>query len=253
MRTIKPDWPAPDSIVAFSTTREGGHSQGVYRGLNIALHVGDDSDVVMLNRQMLVEELPVGTSIQWLLQVHGHKVVPADNRGETPRADASWAAVPGVACAVMTADCLPVLFCTKDGEKVAAAHAGWRGLAQGVLEACVEAMKTDVSEVMAWLGPAIGPDSFEVGEEVRDQFLSNSASAQRSAVHRCFKGLSDRPGFYLADLYALARIRLNAAGISDIYGGGHCTFADKTRFYSYRRDGETGRMATVITKTPPLD
>jgi len=250
MRVIRPDWPAPANIVAFSTTRQDGYSKGVYRGLNVARHVGDDSAVVLQNRQSLARELPAGTSIQWLTQEHGVNVVLAGDTAEAPAADASWASESAVACAVMTADCLPVLFCSEKGEKVAAAHAGWRGLAQGVLEACVAAMETDTGGVMAWLGPAIGPKSFEVGGEVREQFLSASAPGQHNAVFQCFKELTGRPGFYLADLYGLARIRLHAAGISRVYGGGLCTYTDANRFYSYRRDGETGRMATLIAKTP---
>ncbi len=250
MSAIKPDWPAPANVVAFSTTRKGGYSKGVYRGLNIAQHVGDDGAVVLQNRQLLNRELSAGTAVQWLTQEHGVNVVPAGDTAEAPVADASWTGESALACAVMTADCLPVLFCSENGEKVAAAHAGWRGLAGGVLEACAEAMEADAGGIMTWLGPAIGPNSFAVGGEVIEQFLSTSAPGQHNAVLQCFKAQSSRPGFYLADLYGLARIRLHSVGISKIYGGGLCTYADASRFYSYRRDGETGRMVTLIAIGP---
>ena len=249
VNVIEPNWPAPPHILAFSTTRQGGGSTGAYRDLNIAQHVGDNVDTVARNRQALARELPAGTAIQWLIQEHGSNVVQASNSVRDVVADASWAAIPAVACAVMTADCLPVLFCSENGEKVAAAHAGWRGLAQGVLENCVAAMKTDTSGILAWLGPAIGPQSFEVGGEVREQFMASSAQQQKAAILGCFKALSNRPGFYLADLYSLARIRLTSMGLSGIYGGGYCTYTENSQFFSYRRDGETGRMVTLITKT----
>ncbi len=249
MNIVEPDWPVPPHILAFSTTRQGGDSAGIYRGLNIAQHVGDNVDSVARNRQALARELPAGTVIQWLTQEHGCNVVQASSSVRDVVADACWAAIPAVACAVMTADCLPVLFCSENGEKVAAAHAGWRGLAQGVLENCVAAMEVDASGIMAWLGPAIGPQSFEVGAEVREQFMASSAQEQKPAVLQCFKALPHRPGFYLADLYSLARIRLTRIGLSGIYGGGYCTYTEDSQFFSYRRDGETGRMATLITKT----
>lgn len=250
MKLIRPDWPAPARIIAFSTTRLGGYSKGIYRDLNVAQHVGDDGAVVSQNRRLLGRELPSGIDIQWLTQEHGSVAVRAGNTATAPMADAAWTDAPFVACAVMTADCLPVLFCSENGEKVAAAHAGWRGLACGVLEACAVAMEVDTRGIMVWLGPAIGPNSFEVGEDVREQFLSNSELNQHQSVMQCFKELAGKPGFYLADLYGLARIRLNAIGISRIYGGDCCTFSDASQFYSYRRDGETGRMATLIATTP---
>ncbi|MBE9539695.1 MAG: peptidoglycan editing factor PgeF [Proteobacteria bacterium] len=253
MNIISPNWPAPENIVAFSTTREGGHSDGVYRGLNMAQHVGDACEKVGLNRAELTLELPAVTAIAWLTQTHGREVVEAGNSSGTPLADASWASAPGVACAVMTADCLPVLLCSKNGNKIAAAHAGWRGLAQGVLEACVVAMAIEPSDIMAWLGPAIGPDAFEVGGDVREQFLANCPAGQHTAVLQCFRGRENKSGFFLADLYALARIRLNSAGVSEVFGGGLCTYTDASRFYSYRRDGQTGRMATIIAKIPDLN
>ncbi len=251
MTFIKPDWPVPPGIIALTTTRESGFSHSVYAGLNLARHVGDDSDSVNRNRDALAATLPAGTAFQWLEQVHGCKVIEANRTQDTPGADASWTSANGVACAVMTADCLPVLFCSKDGNKIAAAHAGWRGLNQGVLEATVRALSVPPADLMVWLGPAIGPQAFEVGAEVREQFLCASATSTRADISRCFRENAVNPGFYWADLYALARVRLAAAGITDIYGGGLCTFSDANRFYSYRRDGQTGRMATVILKTSP--
>jgi YfiH family protein len=250
MRFIEPDWPAVEGVVALSSTRVDGYSTGLFSGLNLALHVGDDVDTVVRNRAVLLQNLPAGTHIQWLSQVHGAEVVRADSTADSPVADACWSDVSGLACAVMTADCLPVLFCSERGENVAAAHAGWRGLADGVLEACVGAMNANTSGLMAWLGPAIGPQAFEVGVEVREQFLCGSPPHTHKQILQCFAELSNKPGFYLADLYGLARIRLNAMGVSRIYGGGLCTYSDRERFYSYRRDGETGRIATVIIKTP---
>jgi len=250
MKIIKPDWPAPEHVIAFSTTREEGHSRGSYEGLNIAHHVGDDSGAVALNREILCTGLPPGTSIQWLAQEHGCKVVRATDTGETPCADASWTNMAGVACAVMTADCLPVLFCSKDGDRVASAHAGWRGLYRGVLEACVAEMAIAPSRLIAWMGPAIGPGAFEVGGEVKEHFMSSSPPENCRYVAQCFKEKTTRPGHFHADIYALARMRLNAIGVSQIYGGGLCTFSDSARFFSYRRDGTTGRMATIITISP---
>lgn len=253
MKFIRPEWPAPDSIIAFCTTRENGNSKGPWQGLNMAHHTGDDSKSVALNRQTLARELPDGTVIQWLSQEHGCNIVRAGNTDELPVADGSCTGDAGIACAVLTADCLPVLFCTAGGEKVAAVHAGWRGLGRGVLEACVAAMSAEPSSIIAWLGPAIGPDSFEVGEDVREQFMSTSSQKEQACISRCFKEQPHKPGFYLADLYALARIRLAVVGVTEIYGGELCTFTDKNRFYSYRRDGETGRMASVIAINPCLD
>jgi YfiH family protein len=249
MTFIKPDWPAPAGVVALSTTRESGFSKGAYAGLNLALHVGDGVDSVNRNRDALTESLPVGSTLQWLEQVHGYKVIEANQTQDTPTADASWTSVSGVGCVVMTADCLPALFCSKDGNKIAAAHAGWRGLNLGILEATAQALSVPPSDLMVWLGPAIGPQAFEVGAEVREQFLRASTTSARADISRCFRENALNPGFYWADIYALARVRLEAIGITNIYGGDLCTFSDARRFYSYRRDGQTGRMATVILKT----
>ena len=236
---LVPDWPAPPSVRCLSTTRHGGVSQGVYASLNLGDHVGDDPQAVAENR-LRVCRLAPGVPV-WLEQVHGTAVVDAGccERQPPPRADAAFAKSSGVACAVMTADCLPVLFCDRAGSVVAAAHAGWRGLLAGVLEQTVAAMDVPRGEVLAWLGPAIGPAAFEVGEEVRAAFVEADPLAA-SAFHRA------EAGKYFADLYALARQRLAGQGVARIYGGDLCTFTDTDHFFSYRRDGQTGRMASLI-------
>ncbi|MEQ9465439.1 MAG: peptidoglycan editing factor PgeF [Haliea sp.] len=251
---IRPDWPAPPAVSALVTTREGGASVGAWQGLNLGDHVGDDPRAVKVNRAMLQRSLPGGTAIQWLQQVHGIDVVHASRGCAVPEADACWTDQSGIACAVLTADCLPVLFCDRSATVVAAAHAGWRGLCAGVLEATVAALPVDPGELLAWLGPAIGPTAFEVGPEVRDVFIEVALQAATDAavavspaveVEAAF-ATAPRVDHYLLDLYALARIRLGEAGVGAVYGGGLCTLSDPRRFYSYRRDGTTGRMASLI-------
>ncbi len=241
-----PDWPAPANVVALATTRAGGVSTGPYASLNLGDHVGDDPVAVAENRRRLQSTCPGLESIGWLQQVHGIDVVAADG-GRIACADAQFSSEPGVGCVVMTADCLPVLFCDRKGTRVAAAHAGWRGLCHGVLEATVAAFD-DPAEVMAWLGPAIGPARFEVGPEVRAAFVEY-AGEQAEVTAACFVP-GGREHHWLADLYALARLRLRAAGVVAIHGGGLCTFTDAGRFYSYRREPVTGRMATLIYLMP---
>lgn len=238
-RWIRPQWPAPAAVRALSTTRLGGASRGPYAAFNLAGHVGDDPRAVAANRGLLMQQLGLPAEPSWLQQVHGRAVVPAWPNGATTEADASFGVGPGAVCAVLTADCLPVLLCDRDGTRVAAAHAGWRGLAAGVLEAAVDALQVPGSRLMAWLGPAIGPRAFEVGDEVRAVFLAHDAAAA-SAFQ------PSPAGRWLADLYVLARQRLAERGVTDVHGGGLCTFSDGRRFYSYRRDGTTGRMATLI-------
>lgn len=240
-RFIEPDWPAPAGVTALSTTRQGGISQSPYDSFNLGHHVGDAAAAVATNRARLLAALPPGTTIQWLEQVHGTKVIQATAGTPCPPADASIGRQPGIACAVMTADCLPVLLCNRAGTVVAAAHAGWRGLLNGVLEATVGAMAEPPGELMAWFGPAIGPEAFEVGPEVRAAFAALSPG-----VAACFQPSPARSGHFLADIYALARQRLASLGLSSVYGGDYCTFTDSTRFFSYRRDGQTGRMASLI-------
>ena len=242
---IEPDWPAPANILALTTTRTGGVSDGPFASFNLAHHVGDQPAAVAANRNTLAQGLPTGSSVQWLQQVHGTRVLQASQPmcGDYPEADASVTRSNRVACAVLTADCLPVLLCDRAGSTVAAAHAGWRGLAAGVLESCVRAMAVNPGELMAWLGPAIGPGAFEVGPEVRRAFLE--AGDVRETAD-CFVAPASREGHFLANLYGLARLRLAAAGVPAVFGGEYCTYEDSSRFYSYRRDGETGRMASLI-------
>ncbi len=237
MKYIYPDWPAPSQVQALSTLRAGGVSVGVYQGLNLGGHVGDSLVDVAQNRALLREDLP--SEPHWLQQVHGTAVAYADNVHELVEADAAIATKPNAVCAVMTADCLPVLFCAQDGSVVGAAHAGWRGLLAGVLEETVAAMAHPSAEIMAWLGPAIGPQAFEVGGEVRAAFVADMPAAASA-----FRGAGSNK--WLADIYALARLRLRQMGVTQIYGGNFCTYSDAERFYSYRRDGVTGRMASLI-------
>ena len=237
---IVPEWPAPANVGSLVTTRSGGLSRGVFSSLNLGDHVGDDPAAVAANREKVLAR--VGARPVWLNQVHGRRVVDvaACLAGSPPfEADAAFSRRPGAACAIMTADCLPVLFCDEDGTVVAAAHAGWRGLQAGVLEATIESMGVCARRVMAWLGPAIGPEAFEVGDEVREAFVAVAPEAADA-----FKPASE--GKWLCDLYRLARQRLLGRGLTRIFGGGLCTVTDRDRFYSYRRDGQTGRMASLI-------
>jgi YfiH family protein len=234
---IRADWPAPASIHTLSTTRDGGVSAAPYDSLNLGDHVGDAPDDVMTNRARLRTFLPAEPC--WLTQVHGTQVVDAGTAHAGMRADASITRLPGRVCAVLTADCLPVLFCNRAGDRVGAAHAGWRGLLGGVLEATLDALDCPPDSVLAWLGPAIGPQAFEVGDEVRQAFTADLPASAAAFT-------ADRPGKWCADLYALARLRLARAGVNAVYGGGFCTVRESQRFFSYRRDGVTGRMASLI-------
>jgi YfiH family protein len=237
---IVPDWPAPPSVHAVATTRLGGVSAGPYASFNLGDHVGDDPAAVTANRRLLTEALALPAPPYWLRQVHGTRVVRAGRR-EAPlvEADGSWTDETGVVCVVGTADCLPVLFCDLAGTHVAAAHAGWRGLAAGVLEATIAVLDVAPDRLLAWIGPAIGAAAFEVGPEVREVFLDVDASAE-TAFRR---GAGDR---WRADLTLLARLRLNRLGVNGVWGGQWCTASGPDRFFSYRRDGVTGRMATLI-------
>jgi len=238
-----PDWPCPPGVRAAFSLRTGGASGGPFASFNIADHVGDDAAAVAANRARLAAALGLPAEPLWLEQVHGAGV--ADFAGPPrPQADAAIGRLPGEVCVVMVADCLPVLFADRDGSCVGAAHAGWRGLAAGVLERTVAALPVPPDRLLAWLGPAIGPAAFEVGPEVREAFVGVSPGA--AAAFR--QGTGDR---WFADLYALARQRLAAAGVQAVHGGGWCTVADPARFYSYRRDGATGRHAALIWRVPP--
>lgn len=250
MDIILPDWDdAPPNVNAFVTTRAGGVSRPPFDdgagggGMNLGLHVGDDAQAVMQNRARLRSKLPAEPA--WLTQVHGNTVIDAGSitaDGEAVSADASFAAKPGAVCVIQTADCLPVLFCDVAGKVVGAAHAGWRGLAAGVLENTLSRMRAaGAAEILAWLGPAIGPERFEVGADVLAAFVRYGEHAKTA-----FTPLEGKNGKYLADIYQLARLVLNQAGVKRISGGAFCTVNDARRFYSYRRDKITGRMAAFI-------
>lgn len=235
---IVPGWPAPANVKALSTTRAGGLGVAPFDSLNLGTHVGDDPATVAANRARLRALLPAEPC--WLNQVHGTAVVDLATYGGVPDADAAVSRQPGAVCVVMTADCLPVLLCDRAGTVVGAAHAGWRGLQGGVIEATVRAMDVPAGELMAWLGPAIGPAAFEVGDEVRAAFVADDAAAATA-----FRPAGPA-GKWLADLYLLARQRLAALGVMGVHGGDACTFTEAARFFSYRRDGRTGRMASLV-------
>lgn len=227
--------------MAYSSVRSGGRSRGPYASANLADHVGDEPAAVTANRALLRASLPGQPRLAWLQQVHGTRVVAADGR-RLATADAHTSAEPMLACTVMTADCLPVLFCNREGTRVAAAHAGWRGLVGGVLEATVAALGVEPARILAWLGPAISRECFEVGPEVRAAFTAGPGDP--ALIDAAFaSGRGDR---WMADLYQLARQRLAVAGVRAVYGGERCTFSEQERFFSYRRDGVCGRQATLI-------
>ncbi|MEQ6341317.1 MAG: peptidoglycan editing factor PgeF [Gammaproteobacteria bacterium] len=236
---LVPDWPAPPRVRAFTTTRQGGVSPAPYASLNLGGHVGDAPQAVAANRTQVVRQLGLPGMPLWLNQVHGITVVDAAHAAPGCAADASFTREPGVVCAVLTADCLPLLLCDKAGSTVAAVHAGWRGLAAGVIEVTLAAMQVPPEDLMVWLGPAIGPHAFEVGSEVREAFTSHD-SAAAEAFH------PSSAGCWLADIYQLARQRLARQGVTAVYGGERCTYTEAQHFYSYRRDDVTGRMASLI-------
>ncbi len=241
IEAIVPEWPAPPGVAALATTRRGGVSRDGFASLNLGDHVGDDPAAVAANRALLRRQLPADPV--WLTQVHGNRCVHAEEARSGVEADACVAHAPGLVCAVMTADCLPVLLCDRDGSAVGVAHAGWRGLAAGVIESTVEALDRPADRLLAWLGPAIGPASFEVGDEVRAAFVTADPAAAEAFVARS-------RGKWLCDIYRLARQRLAACGVMSVGGGGFCTVAERERFFSYRRDGRTGRMATLVWLNP---
>ena len=234
---IIPEWPAPHRVKALITTREGGFSQGCYAGFNLGDHVGDEAWAVRQNRELLCKHIPAEP--KWLKQVHGTKVANADALPAPVEADASVARKANTLCAILSADCLPLLLCDAKGSVVAAAHCGWRGLAAGVIEKTISAMQTAPGALLTYLGPAIGPKAYEVGADVHDAFLRSDTAAQLA-----FAALA--PGKWLADLYLLARQRLNRVGVKIIHGGNFCTYTEADRFFSHRRDGNTGRMASLI-------
>jgi YfiH family protein len=237
---------APRGVRGVATTRDGpGVSAPPFDAFNLGLRSGDDDAAVRANRAALAAALALPSSPRWLRQVHGSDVVrfDADGNDAEPTADAAVTSMPGVVLAILTADCLPVLLAARDGREIGAAHAGWRGLAGGVIEATVAAMRTPAADLVAWLGPAAGPDAYEVGDEVRDAFLAHDARAAPAFV-------ATRPGHWRVDLYALARQRLAALGVTNVTGGDRCTISEPAHFYSYRRDGRTGRQATLAWMQP---
>jgi hypothetical protein len=235
---IVPDWPAPPGVHAVATTRQGGVSVGPYASLNLGDHVGDDPAAVAENRRRLKAALALPAEPRWLRQVHGMRVVRASG-SEAIEADGAWTDRSGVVCSVGMADCLPVLFCDRAGTRVAAAHAGWRGLAAGVLEATVAALAVAPDQLLAWIGPAIDAAAFEVGPEVRAAFLAADAEAVTAFQ-------PGRAGRWQADLVTLARQRLRRAGVAQVWGGHWCTSGEPAWFFSHRRDGTSGRMAALI-------
>ena len=245
---IVPDWPAPLNVNALFTTRNGGVSGGksdVYATLNLGSHVNDDLSNVEKNRAILSQHLP--STPKWLEQVHGTTIHCLDDETTSLQGDAALSRTAGTVCAVMVADCLPVFLCDRAGTMVATVHAGWRGLAAGIIEKTVAEMGQDQAEIMAWLGPAIGPKCFEVGEEVRDVFVNHDNQSSAAFVPQ----QGDNSDKWLSDIFQLARLRLAEAGVTEVFGGGVCTYSDPSRFFSYRRDGETGRMAALIWLSEP--
>ena len=240
---IVPDWPAPANVKAFITTRSGGVSVGPHASFNLGLRADEDPHTVARNRALLQQHLP--QTPKWLRQVHGTRVVDADavnEAEESPHADASVARLRGTVCSIMIADCLPILFTNRAGTHVAAAHAGWRGLSGGVIANTVQVMRAsgdDPADLLAYIGPGIGPTAFEVGQDVYDAFTTQDTQAKSAFV-------AHAPGKWLANLLTLARHALRAAGVQQVYGGGMCTYSDPVRFYSYRRDKMTGRMAAFV-------
>ena len=245
VEAIIPDWQVPNHVHALVTLRTAGFSQGNYQGFNLALHVGDKPQAVSKNRQLLLQAFQLPEKPYWLEQTHSTKVIelPVMQADDIGNADAAWTNKPATVCAVLTADCLPVFFYHAEENKVAVAHAGWRGLANGVIEQTISKMTKTPELLKVWLGPAIGADEFEVGEEVKDIFCLIDPDADQ-----CFRQAKKIAAkqHYLADIYQLAKRRLYNVGVTTISGGDYCTVSDEQRFFSYRRDGQTGRMASLI-------
>ena len=241
---VDADWPAPPGVRALTTTRFGlGVSKPPFDSFNLGLRSGDEAAAALENRRQLGQALDLPSPPRWLRQVHGIEVAiePAavGPHADEPEADASVTSETGKVLAILTADCLPVVFAARDGSEIAAAHAGWPGLSAGMLEATVAAMRTPAARVQAWIGPAAGPQRYEIGEEVRERFIAHDPRAVSAFV-------ATRPGHWLVDLFAIARMRLAHAGITRVYGGDLCTISDPQRFFSHRRDARTGRMATLV-------
>jgi hypothetical protein len=236
---VTADWPVPDNVIAGTTLRSGGVSYGEFDSLNLATHVGDDPVSVRENRRRFQIHCGLPKEPAWLKQVHGARVALVNSALTKPEADAIFTCEANVVCAVLTADCLPILMTTEDGNEIAAAHAGWRGLCTGILEETISAFEASPEQIIAWMGPAISKRAFEVGTEVREQFVNKIAAAAD------FFTANDK-GCWQADLYGLATLHLDKAGVTQVFGGECCTYTEQDRFFSYRRDGRCGRMATYI-------
>ncbi len=269
---LKAAWPAPDNIVALSTCRFNGFSQPPFDEFNLAQHVGDSEEAVNANRRQLIKSCEGLESIQWLSQIHGKTIVDlpigdstasnADvsntstantryfykevSEQNVPEADAAYTTVQSIACAVLTADCLPLVFCDESGSEIAAVHAGWRGLASGILESTVDRFCADESQLLVWIGPAISQANFEVGSEVREAFMDTATKTSSDLIDKSFKKNPLRPNHFFADLTEIARIRLAQAGVEKVYCANLCNYALSEQFFSYRRDPITGRIATLI-------
>lgn len=241
MQKLIPTWRAPKNIHCFTTLRHGGVSRGAFYSFNLGAHVNDDENDVKTNRTLLVNRFHLPQFPLFLTQTHSTNVLELPYHGKQPVADAVYTRRPNQVCLIMTADCLPVLFTNKEGSEVAAVHAGWRGLCDGILEETVRRFQCAPEEIIAWLGPAIGPNAFQVGKEVVEQFVAADCQAESA-----FRPDPKQVDKYLGNLYQLAAQRLNHLGVVEIFGGKHCTFSESDKFFSYRRDGVTGRMATLI-------
>ncbi len=235
------DWPAPAHVKALTTTRHGGFSVGPFTSLNFSNRVGDEPGSVRRNRMLLREALKLPVEPLWLSQVHGSRVIDAFDAGPGEEADGCVTGTPGVVCAVLTADCLPIFLCDRRSTRIGLVHAGWRGLAAGIIEEGLRRIQIPTGNLLAYLGPAIGPSAYEVGDEVRQAFVNQNSDDAES-----FTAIPNRPGQWLADLYDLARRRLRAQGVHAIYGGLRCTFRERDLFFSHRRDGNCGRMVSLI-------
>ena len=249
-RFLIPDWQVPVNVCSAASTRIGGVSHFEFASFNLAGHVGDSANAVATNREQLVAALQLPEMPVWLNQVHGVAVLRRDGittMTSPANYDACYSNQPNTVCAVLTADCLPVLFCSKNGQEVAAAHAGWRGLVDGVLETTVGAFQCPAGELLVWLGPAIGPNSFEVGADVLERFLNQWQEYGEAIVAACFTPHGKQR--WLCDIYALASLQLQQLGIQAVYGGGEDTCTDWQRFFSFRRDGDTGRMVSLVWRT----
>ncbi|MXX05446.1 MAG: peptidoglycan editing factor PgeF [Gammaproteobacteria bacterium] len=247
---LRPDWPAPDTVLAAVTTRNGGCSEGEFAGLNMALHVGDAESSVRRNRKLAADAFAPDAQFQWLRQVHGSEPAIVFQSGEAPEADSLISSAPGIALCVLTADCLPIFVCNRAGDEVGIIHAGWRGMSAGIIENTLAAMCSEPEDLLIWLGPAIQSCHYEVGEDVREAFLDCAADTREQQQFKAAFAPLKKQGKYYADLPQIARIKLHRLGAASISGGIHCTYSDASRFYSHRRDGLCGRMANLICINP---